>query len=116
MRWKLEDGTPIGEEELAEEITRVPRTRFWRLSHMVFLWPESADPADMSEGGGFHDGFALEIIAIEGGVEWLIQPVGGGAENRIVGIEPTGARAVQAALARMEKLVTDRNAATKPRR
>lgn len=113
MRWKLEDGTPIGEEELAEEITRVPRTRFWRLSHMVFLWPEDSDPADMSEGGGFYDGFALEIIAIEGGVEWLVQPVGGRAEDRIIDSEPTGARAVQAALARMETIVTDRIAAMK---
>ncbi len=112
MRWKLEDGTPIGEEELAEEITRVPRTRFWRLSHMVFLWPHDSEPGDMDEGGGFYDGFALEVIAIEGGVEWLVQPVGGGTEERILGAEPTGARAVRAALATMEAIVAERTATT----
>ncbi len=110
MRWKLEDGTPVTPEDLAEEITRVPRTRYWRLSHMVFIWPEDADPEDMSGApGGFSDGFVLELVAPEGVVEWLIQPVESDARDRITGEAPVGRKAVFAAFAALEKWVRERH-------
>ncbi|MFQ5348400.1 MAG: hypothetical protein ACE5ED_11255 [Rhodothalassiaceae bacterium] len=114
MRWKLEDGTPVTPEDLAEEITRVPRTRFWRLSHMVFLWPGDADPEEMSGAtGGFSDGFVLELVAPEGTVEWLIQPIEGDAQERITGEAPVGRKAVLAAFAELERLVREREAQRK---
>jgi len=63
MRWKLEDGSWVTPEDLAEEITRVPRTRYWRLSHLAFLWPETADPGRHDlDINGFGEGFVLEIV------------------------------------------------------
>lgn len=111
MDWKLENGTPVTQEDLAEEITRVPRTRFWRLSHMAFLWPADADPAGTEPGGGFAEGFVLEIVAVDQGVEWLLQPVAGDAQDRIRGAEKTGRLAVAAAFEQLERLVTERRAA-----
>ena len=114
MRWKLEDGSWVTPEDLAEEITRVPRTRYWRLSHLAFLWPEIADPDRHDlEAGGFGDGFALELVPIEEAVEWLLQPIGGDARDRITDIASSGRKAVEAAFERMERWVSDREAARK---
>lgn len=112
MRWKLEDGTWVTPEDLAEEITRVPRTSFWRLSHLAFLWPEIADPERHDlEAGGFGDGFALELVPIEGAVEWLLQPINGDAHDRVTGVAPVGRKAVEAAFERMDAWVADRETA-----
>lgn len=108
MGWKLEDGTPVTAEELAEEITRVPRTRFWRMTYMVFLWPEDADPARPDEADGFYAGFVLELVALEGAIKWVIQPVGGDRSARVEGIAPVGRKAVFAAMAKMEELAGHR--------
>lgn len=110
MRWKLEDDSWVTPEDLAEEITRVPRTRYWRLSHLAFLWPESADPARTDiDVDGFDDGFVLELVPIEGAVEWLLQPIGGDARDRIMGQAPMGRKAVEAAFATMESWVVRRS-------
>ncbi len=110
MGWKLEDGTPVTVEELAEEITRVPRTRFWRMTYMVFLWPEEADPAKPDETDGFYSGFVLELVAIEGAIKWVIQPVAGDKSARVEGLAPVGRKAVEAAMAKMEELAATRRA------
>lgn len=102
--WKLENGTAVSAEDLACEIAEVPRTRFWRLSHMVFLWPEGADPQRTTAGlGGFGDGFVFEIVAVEGGVEWLVQPVNGGPDDRTDGRSANGGEAVRDAFAELER-------------
>jgi len=111
MRWKLEDGSWVTPEDLAEEITRVPRTRYWRLSHLTFLWPEGSDPEDMEdEAAGFFAGFAMELVPVEGAVEWLLQPVGGDARDRVNGEAPIGRKAVEAAFETMEEWVSQRKA------
>lgn len=111
MDWKLENGRPVTQEELAAEITRVPRTRFWHLSHVCLLWPQAANPGDHTAvHGGFQDGFALELVAVQGGVEWILQPVGGRSRDRVEGEAPTGRSAVAAAFAEMERRV-ERNLA-----
>jgi len=112
MRWKLEDGSWVTPEDLAEEITRVPRTRYWRLSHLAFLWPETADPERHDlDINGFGDGFVLEIVPIEGAVEWLLQPIGGNAHDRVTNVAPMGRKGVEAAFERMESWVREREAA-----
>ncbi len=116
MDWKLENGRPVTLEELATEITRVPRTRFWNLSHMCFLWPRSSDPSDPeSQFGGFKDGFALELVPVQGGVRWILQPVGSQASDRVEGEAPTGRGAVTAAFEHMESQVARRMAASTDR-
>lgn len=112
MDWKLENGRPVTQEDLTAEIARVPRTRFWNLSHMCFLWPQGADPADPDTPvGGFKDGFALELVPVQGGVEWILQPVGGQTRDRVEGEAPNGAKAVAAAFAEMERRTERRLAA-----
>lgn len=107
--WKLEDGTPVRAEDLICEVTEIPRTRFWRLSHMVFLWPSGSDPGRTgSDPGGFADGFVFEIVAVEGGVDWLVQSVNGGPDDRTEGHATTGSEAVRDAFVELERRRTAR--------
>lgn len=108
MRWKLENGREVTAEDLAEEITRVPRTHFWRLSHVALLWPIDADPDSTASVDGFGDGFAIELLAVEGAVEWLLQPVGADASRRLTGRAAVGRDAVLDAFTALEALAAAR--------
>lgn len=108
VEWALEDGTPVTQEDLADEITLVPRTRYWRLSHLVILWPGDEDSEDIRPEGGFSAGFILELVAVPGAVEWLLQPVAGDAGDRLRGQEDNGRTAVAQAFAVMEKKTLSR--------
>ncbi|GAK33718.1 hypothetical protein AQ1_01608 [alpha proteobacterium Q-1] len=101
--WKLEDGTPVTADDLAREITLVPRTRFWRLSHIALLWPRHSDPDSTAQAGGFADGYALELTPAPDGVIWLLQPVNGDPLDRQTGFAPNGRAAVMAAFDKMSQ-------------
>ncbi|GAB4129983.1 MAG: hypothetical protein Kow00104_15570 [Rhodothalassiaceae bacterium] len=111
MSWILENGAAVTEEDLADEIFRVPRTKFWRLSHIVLIWPEGSDPSSGAETGGFGDGFAIELVAVEGGVDWLLQPVGETTSHRVGGRAPDGRSAVRDVFATLESLMDSRRSA-----
>lgn len=110
LTWKLENGTPITAGELADEIAMVPRTRFWRLSHLVMLWPESADPDSAAEENGFTDGFVLELVPVPDGIEWLLQPTNTVVADRQSGRAANGHNAIMAAFRCLEQIVADRSA------
>lgn len=107
--WKLEDGRPVTAEDLIREVTEIPRTRFWRLSHMVFLWPAGSDPGRTDPApGGFADGFVFEVVAVEGGVDWLVQAVNGGPDDRTEGRAATGSEAVREAFVELNRRLAAR--------
>ncbi len=109
-KWKLENGKPVTLRDLIDEIALVPRTRFWRLSHLVLLWPISADPDSAAKEDGFADGFVLELLTIPNGIEWLLQPVDAPITERKSGQEKTGRDAIIAAFHHMNLLEKARRA------
>ncbi len=96
-KWKLDNGKQVTAKDLIDEIALVPRTRFWRLSHLVLLWPVEADPDSSAKENGFTDGFVLELLTLPNGVEWLLQPVNSTIADRKSGQEKSGRDAVIAA-------------------
>ncbi|GER07370.1 hypothetical protein GCM10007972_13930 [Iodidimonas muriae] len=107
-RWKLENGTPVTAHDLATEIKGVPRTKFWRLSHLAILWPMEADPDSLEKEDGFADGFVLELVPTQTGVDWLLQPVDADAQHRITGSETDGPSAVAAAFQHLDDMAEKR--------
>lgn len=95
MRWFLENGTEITVGQLTAEIRGVPRTHFWRLSHMVFIWPEDADPTRSDSLWGFEAGFGLELMPHPDHVEWGLESLDRKNPERLCGRAADGTKAIE---------------------
>ncbi|GEQ97196.1 hypothetical protein JCM17844_08330 [Iodidimonas gelatinilytica] len=75
---------------------------------MAILWPIDADPDSLEKKDGFADGFVLELVPTQTGVDWLLQPVDADAQQRITGSETDGPSAVAAAFQHLDDMAEKR--------